>query len=262
MTTPRTRMTRRTVLKQWAAAGIAAPFVMRTHATAAPSETLYHASFGASGMAGSDIGSLTASPYVKLVAVADVDKRNLDRIKSRFKDVKVYQDWRELLDKEKNLNSVNVSTPDHMHAPITMRAMQQGLHVYSQKPLTQTIYEARQVTRVAHEKKLVTQMGIQIHSHEIHRTIVATIQAGMIGKVKEVHSWSGKHWGDKNPKPARTDPVPAELNWNFWLGVAAEHLSCAGTIIPANGESGSTSAPARSATWAATSSTPFTGRWL
>ena len=173
-------------------------------------------------MAGADIGSLTASPYVKLVAVADVDLGNLDRDQEAFPDVKVYQDWRELLDKEKKLNSVNVSTPDHMHAPITMRAMQQGLHVYSQKPLTQTIYEARQLTRVAREKKLVTQMGIQIHSHEVHRTIVATIQAGTIGKVKEVHSWSGKHWGDKNPRPSRVDKVPKDLNWNFWLGVAAE----------------------------------------
>ena len=71
------------------------------------------------------------------------------RSRSEFPDVKVYQDWRELLDKEKHLDSVNVSTPDHMHAPITMRAMQQGLHVYTQKPLTQTIYEARQLTRVA-----------------------------------------------------------------------------------------------------------------
>jgi predicted dehydrogenase len=173
-------------------------------------------------MAEADIGSLTASPHVKLIAVADVDQRNLNRIKDRFPGVKVYQDWRELLDKEKSLNSVNVSTPDHMHGSITMRAMQQGLHVYTQKPLTQTIHEARQVARVAREKSLVTQMGIQIHSHEVHRTIVATIQAGTIGKVKEVHSWSGKHWGDNQPKPDRTDPIPAELNWNFWLGVAAE----------------------------------------
>ena len=96
---------------------------MKAHATAAPSETLYHASFGAAGMAEADIDSLTASPHVKLVAVADVDKRNLDRIKDRFPGVKVYQDWRELLDKEKHLNSVNVSTPDHMHASITMRAL-------------------------------------------------------------------------------------------------------------------------------------------
>jgi predicted dehydrogenase len=216
------QVNRRAALKQWAAASFAFPAVMRAHTSAAPSETVYHASFGASGMAGADIGSLTASPYVKLVAVADVDLRNLGQIKKRFPDVKVYQDWRELLDKEKNLNSVNVSTPDHMHAPIGMRAMQQGLHVYGQKPLTQTIYEARQLTRTAREKKLVTQMGIQIHSHEVHRTIVATIQAGTIGKVREVLSWSGKHWGDKRPTPTRVDKVPNDLNWNFWLGVASE----------------------------------------
>src|SRR5205085_7188607 len=133
-----------------------------------------HASFGAGGMAGSDIGSLTGSKHLKLVAVADVDRSRLDALKKKFPDVHVYQDWRELLDKEKNLNSANISTPDHMHGPITMRAMQQGLHVYTQKPLTQTIYEARQLTRVARERKLVTQMGIQIHSHDVHRTVVAT----------------------------------------------------------------------------------------
>ncbi len=216
------RLTRRSALRRFAAAGIAFPFVMKAHVTAAPSETLYHASFGAAGMAEGDIGSLTASPHVKLVAVADVDKRNLDRIKDRFKGVKVYQDWRELLDKEKNLDSVNVSTPDHMHASITMRALQQGLHVYTQKPLTQTIHEARQVARVAREKAAMTQMGIQIHSHEVHRSIVATIQAGMIGKVKEVHSWSGKHWGDNRPIPDRKDQIPDGLNWDLWLGVAAE----------------------------------------
>src|SRR4051812_2719076 len=108
------RPTRRDALKRLAAAGFAMPFAFRVHA-APPSETLYHASFGASGMAGADIGSITASPHVKLVAVADVDLRNTAAIKKRFPDVKVYQDWRELLDKEKTLNSVNVSTPDHMH---------------------------------------------------------------------------------------------------------------------------------------------------
>jgi predicted dehydrogenase len=232
MPTTDSRETRRTALRRMAAAGLAAPLVFRAHATAAPSETLYHASFGASGMAGADLSSITASKYVKLVAVADVDLRNIAEIKKRFPDVKVYQDWRELLDKEKHLNSVNVSTPDHMHAPITMRAMQQGLHVYTQKPLTQTIYEARQLTRVAKEKNLVTQMGIQIHSHEVHRMVVATIQAGAIGKVKEAHSWSGKYWGDAKPRPGRTDPVPAELSWNGWLGVAAERPFIAGYYHP------------------------------
>src|SRR5438270_13180809 len=138
-------ITRRTALKRFAAAGLTAPFVFRRHATAAPSETLYHASFGAAGMAGADIGSLTGSKHLKLVAVADVDLARTAEVKKRFPDVKIYQDWRELLDKEKGLDSVNVSTPDHMHAPITMRALHQGLHVYTQKPLTQTIYEARQL---------------------------------------------------------------------------------------------------------------------
>ena len=158
------KMTRRSALKQLLAAGLAAPFVFRRHATAAPSETIYHASFGAGGMAPSDIGSLTASKHLKLVAVADVDLSHTADIKKKFPDVKIYQDWRELLDKEKNLNSVNVSTPDHMHGSITMRAMQQGINVYTQKPLTQTIYEARQLTKVARDKKIVSQMGIQIHS--------------------------------------------------------------------------------------------------
>src|SRR5580692_8486305 len=127
------KMTRRSALKKLLAAGLAAPFVFRRHATAAPSETIYHASFGASGMAGSDIGSLTASKHLKLVAVADVDLSHTADIRKKFPDVTVYQDWRELLDKEKNLNSVNVSTPDHMHGSITMRAMQQGINVYTQK---------------------------------------------------------------------------------------------------------------------------------
>src|SRR4051794_33509245 len=200
---PGSRWNRRSALKRFAAAGagFAAPMVFRPHAGAAPSETVYHASFGASGMARADIGSITASKYIKLVAVADVDLRNTESIKKRFPGVKVYQDWRELLDKEKHLDSVNVSTPDHMHAPITMTALQHGLNVYTQKPMTQTIYEARQVARVAREKKLITQMGIQLHSSAIHRTIVATIRSGAIGKVKEVHSWSGKRWGDRKPRP-------------------------------------------------------------
>jgi predicted dehydrogenase len=212
---------RRTAI-QGIAASIAAPMVFRKHLLAAPSETLYHASFGAAGMAGADINSLTASPNLKLVAVADVDLGRAEKLKEKFPDLRVYQDWRDLLDKEKNLNSVNVSTPDHMHAAISLRAMRQGLHVYTQKPLTQTVAEARLMTKVAADKKLVTQMGIQIHSAAEHRTVVAIIQSGAIGKVKEVHSWSGKMWGDKNPRPERTDEIPSNFNWEGWLGVATD----------------------------------------
>ncbi len=87
---------------------------------------------------------------------------------------------------------------------------------------------------MAGEKKVVSQMGIQIHSHEVHRTVVATIQAGAIGKVKEVHSWSGKHWGDRNPRPDRKDPIPEGLNWDGWLGVAAERPYLTGYYHPGN----------------------------
>jgi predicted dehydrogenase len=232
MKTP--HLTRRAALGRLAAAGLTAPLAFRAHANAAPSETLRHASFGASGMALADIRSLSASPHLKLVAVADVDLGRTEEVKKLFPDVKVYQDWRELLDREKSLDSVNVSTPDHMHAAITMRAMQQGLNVYCQKPLTQAIHEARKVAQVAREKSLVTQMGIQIHSHAIHRSIVATIQDGAIGKVKEVHSWSGKKWGDRNPRPDRADPVPANLDWDSWLGVAADRPYLTGYYNPRN----------------------------
>src|SRR5436190_23823089 len=136
---------------------------------------LNHASVGAAGMALSDIRSLSASKQLRLVAVADVDLNRTAEVRKQFPNVRVYQDWRELLDKEKDLHSVNVSTPDHMHAPITMSALQRGLHVYTQKPLTQTIYEARQLTKTARDKKLVSQMGIQIHSHPDHKAVVALI---------------------------------------------------------------------------------------
>jgi predicted dehydrogenase len=232
--TSTSRINRRAALKGLAAAGLSAPFVFRVSAEAGPLETLNHASFGASGMAMADIRSLAASKNLRLVAVADVDLSRTAEVRKSFPNARIYQDWRQLLDKEKDLNSVNVSTPDHMHAPITMRAIQQGLHVYTQKPLTQTIYEARQLTTAARDRKVVSQMGIQIHSHAIHRTIVAAIQAGAIGKVREVHSWSDKQWGDRNPRPQGNDKVPANLNWDHWLGVAAERPYLAKYYHPGN----------------------------
>ena len=218
---PTSKITRRDAVKGLAAT-FAVPFVFRHHATAAPSETVRHASIGSGGMAASDIGSLTQSPNLKLVAIADVDADRAAAMKKRFPDVKVYTDWRELLDKEKNLDSINVSTPDHMHACPTMRAIKMGLNVYTQKPLTQTIYEARKLTDAAKAADIVSQMGIQIHSHAVHKTVVQLIHDGSIGKVKEVHSWSNKKWGDPNPRPDRKDPIPKTLDWNKWLGVASE----------------------------------------
>ena len=174
-------------------------------------------------MAGADLDQLVSHPKVKLVCVAEVDAARATGLQKRFPDLKVYQDWRVMLEKEhKNLDTVNVSTPDHMHAPMAMASMQHGLHVYCQKPLTHNISESRALTEFAREKKLVTQMGIQIHSSKEYRTAIALVQMGAIGKVHTVHTWSSKKWGDSAPKPTQSDPVPETLDWNLWLGVAAD----------------------------------------
>lgn len=215
------RLNRRSFLQQTAVGALAAPAFLRHLQAAAPSEVVRHASFGAAGMAGADLGQITKHPKVKLVCVAEVDLARAEDVKKRFPECRVYQDWREMLDKEqKNLDSVNVSTPDHMHAPMGMSAMQLGLHVYGQKPLTHDIYESRRLATFAAEKKLVTQMGIQVHSSAPYRMAVALIHAGAIGKVQAVHTWSSKKWGDSAPRPDREDPVPANFNWDMWLGVA------------------------------------------
>jgi predicted dehydrogenase len=227
--------TRRTFLKSLGAAGLAAPFFARNLHAAAPSRVLRHASFGAAGMAWADIQAITSNPFVKLVAVADVDLARTKQLKEAFPDARVYQDWRKLLDQEQgNIDSVNVSTPDHMHAPIAYSAMQLGKHCYCQKPLAHDIHETRVLTQLAREKKLVTQMGIQIHSYKVYRQAVAVVQSGVIGKVKEVHTWSSKKWGDSGPPPDRTDPVPETLDWDLWLGVSAARPYVTGHYHPGN----------------------------
>jgi hypothetical protein len=213
---------RRTFLKKLGTAGLAAPFIARSLRAAAPSGILRHASFGCSGMAANDIQALCSNPFVQLVAVADVDLTRAAQLKQTYPEIKVYQDWRELLDKEhRNLDSVNVSTPDHMHAPIAMSAMQLGKHCYCQKPLAHDLHETRVLTQFARKRKLVTQMGIQIHSYKVYRQAVALVQSGAIGKVKEVHTWSSKKWGDVGAPPTSADPVPEGLNWDLWLGNCA-----------------------------------------
>ncbi len=215
-------ISRRRFLTSSAAAALAFPFVSRLGAASA-NGMLNHASFGASGMAGADLGSITATKLVNLVAVAEIDESKALELRKNFPNTKVYRDWRELLDKEaKNIESVNVSTPDHMHAPIALAAIQLGKHVYGQKPLTQNVWEARQVTLAARKAGIVTQMGIQIHSHTAYRTAVQLIHDQAIGKVKEVHTWSSKKWGDPTPLPTTSDPIPAGFDWNLWLGVAAD----------------------------------------
>lgn len=201
---------------------MAVPFFTRNLFAASPNGTLLHASFGATGQAAADLGEIASHPAVKLIAVAEVDLNRVKEVKAKFPDVKIYQDWREMLDKEKDIDSVNVSTPDHMHAPMGMAALQRGKHVYGEKPLTHDIYETRQLTLVARKKKLITQMGIQIHSAAEYRQAVQVVRDLAVGKIKEVHTWSSKKWGDMEPLPNRKDAVPEGFNWDLWLGVAAD----------------------------------------
>lgn len=208
---------RRTFLK--AAAG--APAFVKHLRSAPPGGTLRLASFGGAGMAFSTLRGIATHPNVKLACVAEVDAARLANLKRQYPDARLYEDWREMLQKERgNLDIACVGTPDHMHAPMAMSAMRQGLHVYVQKPLTHDIYEARQLMRFAKKKRLVTQMGIQVHSSSEYLTAAQLVRSGAIGKVKEVHAWSNKKWGDTEPMPDRTDPVPQSLNWDLWLGVA------------------------------------------
>jgi predicted dehydrogenase len=186
-----------------------------------PNSVVHHATFGCSGMGLADVNSIGGHKAVKIVAGCDVDEKKTVEFLKKFPDARIYKDFRELLEKERDLQSVNVSTPDHMHAPIGMAALNRGVALYGQKPLTHNLYECRRLATMAREKKLPTQMGIQVHSSGQYRTGVAVIQAGAIGKVREVHTWSSKKWGDNGKMPSKTEQPPEGLDWDRWLGVAA-----------------------------------------
>jgi predicted dehydrogenase len=215
------RATRREFLKKAAGAAVAGPFFVRNLISAPPSGIVRLGAFGAGGMAYTNIQQLARHPKVRLACVAEVDSARLKQLKALpLEGYQVHEDWRRMLDKQaKELDAVCVGTPDHMHAPNVMGAMLRGLHVYGQKPLAHDVHEVRQLAKAAEKRKLVTQMGIQIHSRAEYKKAVALVQSGAIGKVKEVHSWSEKKWGDPNPMPDRSDPVPSTLNWDLWLGV-------------------------------------------
>lgn len=155
-----------------------------------------------------------------IVALCDVDEGFLTGAAQAFPGAKTYFDFRLMLEKEK-LDAVVVSTPDHTHSAVTMAALDSGLHVYCEKPLTHTVAEARAVAELAARKGLVTQMGTQIHAGDNYRRVVELVRSGAIGKVREVHVMCGKSWG-ADARPAGEHPTPASLRWDLWIGPAAE----------------------------------------
>jgi predicted dehydrogenase len=228
------RSNRRSFLK--AAGGLAAaPALVRNLRSSPPSDRVRLASFGADGMAYSTLDGIATHASVTLVSVSEVDSARLERVKKKYPDARIYVDWRRMLDdQQRNLDAACIGTPDHMHAPMAMRAMDSGLHVYVQKPLTHNIHEARRLAETAKKKNLISQMGIQRHSSAEYKTAVEVIQGGAIGKVKEVHAWSEKKWGDPDPVPDRSDPVPPTLDWDQWLGVAEPRSFISGYYHPEN----------------------------
>jgi predicted dehydrogenase len=232
-------LSRRHFLRGAVAASICAPFVTSRSWAASPNGKVQVATFGAGGQGAGDLESFVRHEKFQLVAVADVDRRALEALKTKyakeFPDLRVYRDWRELLAKEGDaIDACHVATPDHMHAPIGLAAMKMGKHLYGQKPLTQNLWENRQMIMRAREKGVKTQMGIQVSSDFTERFAVAMVHSGVIGKVKEVHSFSEKDWGDLSPVPESRDTPPDWLNWDHWLGMAQDRAFIDGYYHPGN----------------------------
>ncbi|MDB5239383.1 MAG: oxidoreductase [Spirosoma sp.] len=191
----------------------------------APSDKLNMAAVGCGGKADVNIRQAYNNGSDNFVALCDVDDRQSKKYRAQFANAPYFQDYRELFDKAgKTFDAVIISTPDHMHAPIAMAAMQLGKHVYVEKPLTHDIYEARMLTEAARKYKVVTQMGNQGSSGDATRIIETAIQDKLIGSVHMVYCWTNRPvWpqGVRSPKDkGESQPVPTGVNWPLWLGTA------------------------------------------
>ncbi|MFN3149961.1 Gfo/Idh/MocA family oxidoreductase [Bremerella sp.] len=216
-------LSRRTFLQTSAAAAMVAGTGFHQLASAAESksanELLDIACIGVQNRASANVSGVSGQ---NLVALCDIDDNYLNKAAGQYSKHKSnkYNDFRVLLDKEKSIDAVVVSTPDHTHAPASMWAMQLGKHVYCEKPMTHTVHEAREMTNFAVKNKLATQLGTQIHAGNNYRRVVEAIQAGAIGNVKHVDVWVGKGWGG-GTVPSDKPPVPKNVHWDLWLGPAA-----------------------------------------
>ena len=201
----------------------------------APSDKLNIAGIGAGGKGEDDLFQFSKSPNVNIVAMCDVDDRQAKKSRERFPNAKYYKDFREMLAKEKNnIDACSISTPDNCHAVATLAAMQLGKHVYTQKPLTHDIYEARILAQAAKKYKVITQMGNQGGSGEGVRKAKEMIDAGMIGKVHTVQCWTNRPvWPQGIPTPTGKFDIPSELDWNLWIG-PAKMIDYNPTYLPFN----------------------------
>ena len=193
----------------------------------APSETLTLGCIGVGDQGTRDMKTFLDKPDVRIVAVCDVDSNNRNRAKDivneRYgnQDCAAYNDFRRMLEKDKHIDAVLVVTPDHSHALVSITAMKMGKHVYCQKPLTHTVYEARKMAEVARESNVATQLGTVNQASEDSRLLREWIWDGAIGPVREVHNWSNRPiWPQGIDRPEGEASVPQTLDWDLWLGPA------------------------------------------
>jgi predicted dehydrogenase len=223
-------MNRRDFIRRTSAAGaLTGLSVSRLRARSA-NDKLNVAAIGAGGMGAGNVRKCAGE---NIVALCDVDSKRAAETFNRFPRARRFRDFRVMLDMmAKEIDAVIVATPDHTHAVATMDAMRRGKHVYTQKPLTHSIWEARQLTEAARKYGVATQMGNQGHSSEGARLTVEWIRAGVIGEVREVHCWSDRpirgtrlegkmYWPQGvSERPHDQPPVPETLDWDLWLGPA------------------------------------------
>ncbi len=213
------RTTRRNFVRTVAASSLALPMITTRpiHADS-PSGQLRIGGIGVGGKGWGDIIE-TSKDKARVVAICDIDSKRLEKAAARFPDAKKFTDWRELLQME-GLDAVTVSTPDHTHAPATMTAIRRGLHVYCQKPLTHSVWEARQIGLATAKHGVVTQMGTQGHSSAGSRMDVQLLRRKAVGRIRQIHIWTNRPiWPQGLDRPP-TKPVPAGVDWDQWIGVA------------------------------------------
>jgi predicted dehydrogenase len=214
--------TRRTFLKHTALAGAALgfPAVLRA---ARPNSRLQLAAIGVSARGYADLHSLASHPKAKFVAFCDIDQANFAKADADHPGTPHFADFRAMLEKlGDTVDAVIVATPDHLHALAAVEAMRRGKHVYCEKPLAHTVWECRQLRLWAEKTGVVTQMGNQIHSSVEYRLATRLIRDGVIGKVKEVHSWLALTGNERTRllEPPASGPVPQGVDWDLWLGGA------------------------------------------
>ena len=216
------RLNRRTFLKHSAAVG-AGITILRSgilRAGRSPNEKLNIAVIGVRGRGGANLNSVKGE---NIVALCDVNAKNLGEAAKQFPRAKTYQDWRKCLD-QKDIDAVVCSTTDHTHAFVNVWAMNRGKHVYSEKPLANSVHEAHVVreTYLKNKGKLATQMGTQIHASDNYRRMVELIRGGAIGNVKKVHVWCSRTPEGGSYLPA-AGPAPEHIDWDLWIGPSPDH---------------------------------------